>query len=295
MTKPSSMASVLSRNQSMQAAPPPKPHSPPSFQFPTSPQLILGEDMTHFAHPQHPLSKVNLPDLFTCAGCKEYGAGKRFTCQECDFQLHDFCALRPSKVIKLHPFHYQHNLHFNPKPLKAGIAKSKCDACRKPVTGFAFRCKACSNFQIHPSCATLSGELLFPSHPHVLRLMPTMTTSGGDDGELACGECKRRRSGRVYRCTVCEYRLHVVCAKSVVNGLLDNGIQGREKPSVLGTVVRLASQVVVSFVGGLIEGLGEGVGQALVQNIGKEGVTATATAAEGRSKKGKRQACPKGL
>lgn len=86
-----------------------------SLRFPTSPQLVLGEEMLHVSHPQHPLSHVNLPDLFTCAGCKEYGAGKRFTCQQCDYQLHDFCALAPP-ALKSHPFHCQHQLVFYSKP-----------------------------------------------------------------------------------------------------------------------------------------------------------------------------------
>lgn len=86
-----------------------------SLRFPTSPQLVSGEEMLHFSHPQHPLSQVNLPDLFTCAGCKEYGAGKRFTCQQCDYQLHDFCALAPP-ALKSHPFHCQHQLLFYSRP-----------------------------------------------------------------------------------------------------------------------------------------------------------------------------------
>lgn len=89
--------------------------SPNSVEFPTSPQLIFGEEMIHFSHPQHPLSKVDLPDLFTCSGCKDLGAGKRFTCQQCDFQLHEFCASAPS-TLKGHPFHVQHQLVLYSKP-----------------------------------------------------------------------------------------------------------------------------------------------------------------------------------
>lgn len=86
-----------------------------SIEFPTSPQAILGDDLLHFSHPQHPLSQVSLPDLFTCMGCKEFGAGNRFTCRQCDFQLHEFCALSPPALTD-HPFHYQHQLVFNTKP-----------------------------------------------------------------------------------------------------------------------------------------------------------------------------------
>lgn len=88
---------------------------PPTVEFPTSPQLIFGEEIVHLSHPQHPLSMVDLPDLFICVGCKEYGSGKRFVCQKCEFQMHDFCALAPP-TLKAHPFHSQHSLFFHSKP-----------------------------------------------------------------------------------------------------------------------------------------------------------------------------------
>lgn len=55
----------------------------------------------------------------------------------------------------------------------------------------------------------------------------------------------------------------------MINGLHENGIKVPEKPSMLGTAARLASQVVIEFIGGLIEGLGEGVGEALAQSIAR--------------------------
>ncbi|KAK9928539.1 hypothetical protein M0R45_025669 [Rubus argutus] len=243
-----------------------------SLRFPTSPQLVLGEEMLHFSHPQHPLSQVNLPDLFTCAGCKEYGAGKRFTCQQCNYQLHDFCALAPP-ALKSHPFHCQHQLLFYSRPVKGGIAQSKCDVCSKPIKGYAFRCNACS-FQMHPCCAMLSSEMSLQSvHPHTLKLLPAPTAlSSGSDPSFVCVECRRKRSGtRVYHCTVCDYHLHAVCAKNMINGLHENGIKNREKPSMFGTAARLASQVVKEFIGGLIEGLGEGVADVFVQDITRSG------------------------
>ncbi|PPS10981.1 hypothetical protein GOBAR_AA09665 [Gossypium barbadense] len=89
-------------------------------------------------------------------------------------------------------------------------------------------------------------------------------------GNFSCGECNRKRSGRVYHCTTCDYHLHAVCAKNMVNGLQANGIKGMDKPSMLGTAARLASQVVIEFIGGLIKGFGEGVGQVLVQTTVQE-------------------------
>ncbi|XP_073023989.1 protein VACUOLELESS GAMETOPHYTES [Primulina eburnea] len=234
-----------------------------SVQAPPPP--ILGEEITHLIHSKHPLTEVTSPDLFTCAGCKEYGAGKRFACQQCDFQLHQFCA-NSAPLLMNHPLHAQHQLIFHPKPKQGGIMPwPRCDICGKSSKGFTYRCRACS-FQMHPCCALLSTQINFPIHPHPLKLLPPSNTAG----DMICGECKKlKRSGRMYRCTVCEYHLHAVCAKTLVNGLHDNGITAPEKPSVLGAAARLASQVVIEFIGGLIEGLGEGVGEVLVQNIAR--------------------------
>ncbi|KAJ6736599.1 CYSTEINE/HISTIDINE-RICH C1 DOMAIN FAMILY PROTEIN [Salix viminalis] len=236
------------------------------IEYPASPQIILGEEKPrHTSHPQHPLSLLDVSDLFTCSGCKEYGSGFRFTCQQCEFQLHEFCALAPP-VLKEHSFHRQHHLYLHSKPVKGGILKSKCDVCWKPTKGYTFRCNACS-YQMDPCCAMLSDQINISVHPHLLKLLPANSPNGDSASGIVCGECRRKRSGRVYRCTVCEYHLHAVCAKNMVNGLEANGIKGPETPSMLGTAARLASQVFVEFIGGIIEGLGEGVGEMFVQSI----------------------------
>nr|CAN76804.1 hypothetical protein VITISV_000634 [Vitis vinifera] len=95
-----------------------------------------------------------------------------------------------------------------------------------------------------------------------------MTLSSGEPG-FSCGECKRKRPGRVYRCTAtaCDYHLHAVCAKNMVNGLRANGVTCLEKPSMRGTFIKIASVVVMEFIGGLIGGLGQGVGDVLGQTM----------------------------
>ncbi|CAI9115329.1 OLC1v1016210C1 [Oldenlandia corymbosa var. corymbosa] len=273
---------------------------PPHVDFPTSPQSAdgsAGEEVIiqHYSHPNHHLAQTTIfADLFVCGGCKEYGAGKRFSCQECNFQLHDFCALAPP-TLKAHPLHPQHQLVFHSRPKQAGLSWPKCDACGKSIKGFTFRCRACS-FQMHPCCAMLSTEMIFPplpweahssnGHLHSLKLLPpgtqlnisstTSTNSSGNNntiGAAVCGECKMKRTaGRIYRCTTCNYHLHAVCAKAMINGLRANGMTAPEKPNksmMLGTAARLASQVVIEFIGGLIEGVGEGVGQVLVQSMAR--------------------------
>ncbi|KAL5557640.1 hypothetical protein UlMin_033851 [Ulmus minor] len=266
--------------QNYPAPPIPHPGNTSLVEFPTSPQLIFGEEILHFDHPKHPLSLIDLPDRFTCTGCKEYGSGKRFTCQQCNFQLHCFCASAPP-VLKTHPFHCQHQLRLFPKPVKSGMAQSKCDVCNKTTKGYAFRCGACS-FQMHPCCAMLSPEISLSVHPHTLRIVPANSATIDSFG---CGQCNRKRSGRVYHCTVCDYHLHAVCAKNMVNGLRDNGHNDKDKSSKLGNVVRFASQVAKEFVDGFIQGLAEGFGQVIIQDVARSGTrssTPTRGLANGR-------------
>ncbi|KAM7253096.1 hypothetical protein ACFE04_025714 [Oxalis oulophora] len=259
------------------------PKKSASFEFPTSPQLILGGEMVHFSHPQHALAKVILPDHFTCAGCKEAGAGKRYICPQCNnYQLHEFCALSPP-ALKTHPYHLQHTLLFHSKPGKGGIMKSKCDVCAKSTKGYSFKCTACS-FQMHPCCAMLSSQMKFPTiHPHTLKLLPATSST---ETFFVCEECKKKRSGRVYGCTVCDhYYLHAVCAKNMINGLHANGIKEYHsgKPNMLGTAARFASLVVSEFIGGLIEGLGEGIGEALVDSVTRGPAPTTTTTTRTRN------------
>lgn len=120
---------------------------------------------------------------------------------------------------------------------------------------------------MHPCCAKLSTEMNFPVHPHTLKLLPPVNTAAsGTDSGILCSKCKRRRSGRIYRCNVCGYHLHAVCAKDLINGLHANGISPPEKPT-FGKTTRIASLMVIKFVGGLVDGVGNGVGEYLVDSI----------------------------
>lgn len=243
-----------------------------TVEFPTSPNPtgFPGEEKLHPSHSQHPLVEVTVSDLFTCNGCKEIGSGRRFSCQQCDFQLHDFCALAPP-ALKSHPLHAQHQLVFYSKPKPGGILWPRCDVCEKPTKGFTFRCSAC-HFRLHPCCAMLSNEMNLSTHEHKLKLLPPLPN---DYSVFTCAECKRQRSGRMYRCTVCNYHLHAVCAKNMINGLEENGIKRSGKPSMIGPTTRLASQIVIHFIGGLMDSVGQGVGQVLVQDFAKGGYDAS--------------------
>ncbi|ERN11420.1 hypothetical protein AMTRI_Chr03g43510 [Amborella trichopoda] len=236
----------------------------PSIQMDVSPQTQIKQgEILHFSHPNHPLSLISIPYLFTCMGCKEYGAGQRYRCNLCNFDLHEFCALAPSH-LQNHPLHPKHPLVFSTKP-STRFLKPKCEICSKTTKGFAYRCTACY-FEMHPCCSKLSIDMKYPTHEHTLKLSPA-TLMG--DGSFWCQVCGRKRSGWLYNCTNCRYGVHAVCAKDAINGLHKEGLIAPIKPSVLGVAARFASQSVLGFIGGLIEGLGEGVGEAIIESAGR--------------------------
>lgn len=64
-----------------------------------------------------------------------------------------------------------------------------------------------------------------------------------------------------------------MCAKNMVNGLHVNGLKRLDDKSsgnkVLSVAAKLASHVVMGFMGGIVEGIGEGLGEVLTQNLAK--------------------------
>ncbi|RCV12292.1 hypothetical protein SETIT_2G257200v2 [Setaria italica] len=225
-------------------------------------------EIVHFSHPEHRLARFDFPYLFMCMGCKEYGAGKRFMCQTCGFQLHEFCALAPP-LLHDHPFHPKHpHLLFFAKPA-GGFLRCKCDICGKAVKGFSFRCASCG-FDMHPCCAAMSARMELPAaHEHPLVLAPA--AGGGEETSFVCQVCRRARRGHhlVYQCLPCGYCLHARCAKDMVNGLYAHGIVPPERRSALAAAARVTVNALFGVIGGLIEGIGEGIGEAFVENIGR--------------------------
>ncbi|GLJ22807.1 hypothetical protein SUGI_0429800 [Cryptomeria japonica] len=224
----------------------------------------VGEEIQHSSHPQHPLSLVFAQSLYTCSGCREYGAGLRYRCNNCKFNMHEFCAKAPPTAI--HPYHTQHQLVFHNKP--AGLKKPKCGVCGKATNGSAFRCSICS-FCIHPCCLQLPPELSVKEHPqHSLKLLSASPLP--NNSPYTCNACNKKGTTWVYYCVPCEFYLHALCAKGVINGLQAQGISAPPKMSRVARAARYASQVVRIFVDGLVEGLGEDVGDGILDIVTRE-------------------------
>ncbi|KAI9156266.1 hypothetical protein LWI28_003250 [Acer negundo] len=44
------------------------------------------------SHPHHELELKSYTKSYTCDGCKEFGFGSRFRCEQCNFDLHKECT-----------------------------------------------------------------------------------------------------------------------------------------------------------------------------------------------------------
>ncbi|XP_058075574.1 protein VACUOLELESS GAMETOPHYTES-like [Magnolia sinica] len=163
--------------------------------------MKLDKDIFHPSHPHHKLKIQYTETPFSCDGCKEAGIGLKYKCDECEFDLHNVCAMAPTTIT--HPFYKKCEFQFHIKP--PGTVMRICDACGKDVLGLVYHCKGCG-YDLHPCCASL---------PHML-----------DDGERnlylgmklssACHRCGGKGLGWSYRSECKSYNLHVSCVKDLL-------------------------------------------------------------------------------
>lgn len=160
--------------------------------------------INHFTH-AHPLAAADNDREFLCDGCKTVGIGKRFRCNGCDFDLHDYCGTCPRTLAS-------HSMHRHPLTLvirkvaadKNSLVDRICDVCRDPVEGLFYRCKECE-FDVHPLCTQLPEKLnhaLHKIHPLTLKISQTVG---------CCAVCRRSCGGWRYRCSACSFDMHLEC------------------------------------------------------------------------------------
>ncbi|KAL1555665.1 hypothetical protein AAHA92_11376 [Salvia divinorum] len=163
----------------------------------------------HFTHP-HRLTAADFNHEFLCNGCMTIGISRRFRCNACDFDLHEYCATCPRS---LHSFMHPHPLTLLLRtPASAKSTRVVCDLCRETVEWLFYRCDEC-NFDLHPLCTQLPQKLnhaLHRIHPLILQSLPAAG---------ACAVCRRLCVGWRYACRSCRVDIHFDCVlKPVVWG-----------------------------------------------------------------------------
>lgn len=163
--------------------------------------MKIDGEIFHPIHPQHKLKLEYTEIPFNCDGCKEAGIGFKHTCKQCEFDLHNACAVADQTFT--HPFYRKCEFEFYYQP--PGREMRYCDACGKYVLGFVYHCKRCG-FDMHPCCANLPQVL--DDGEHNLYLCLKLSSS--------CHRCGCKGGGWSYRSKCKSYSLHVACVKELL-------------------------------------------------------------------------------
>ncbi|MCO5577440.1 hypothetical protein L7F22_031272 [Adiantum nelumboides] len=167
----------------------------------------------------HPLwllhSSPYLSGHYTCHVCWEKGSGPLFHCTDCQFDVHVSCtgfgSCNSSGSGHSSGTHFSHFEH--PLLLKTTLSSSgevACDCCGEAHRGSnaaIYRCSQC-DFDLCPMCVKAPRFLLHVSHPHILNL------STEEVGRACqCDGCGEPGRAMMYRCTTCNFDLHVSCTR----------------------------------------------------------------------------------
>ncbi|KAK7824130.1 hypothetical protein CFP56_034710 [Quercus suber] len=108
-----------------------------------------------------------------------------------------------------HFIHLNHPLLFNPDDRRG----YSCWGCNESVYGPSYSCKECGGgYSHHKSCAELPLKLHHPLHPiHPLILFPPWRHLEN----YKCKLCKAYKGEYTYRCSRCDFNLHITCASLV--------------------------------------------------------------------------------
>ncbi|EYU35257.1 hypothetical protein MIMGU_mgv1a024781mg, partial [Erythranthe guttata] len=159
--------------------------------------IIMDACIRHRTHPEHLLKPFYIPNEFLCDGCDQLGSGPTYSCEACNFDLHEICATCPSTIQS--GFHPKHPLTLVNKP----VANRVCDLCGDFVCGLFYTCRTCA-FDVHPLCTQLPVQVKLPMHRHRLTLKP---------GRIApCDLCDEVCASWRYTCRTCDVDIHLECA-----------------------------------------------------------------------------------
>ncbi|KAK4595895.1 hypothetical protein RGQ29_014112 [Quercus rubra] len=111
----------------------------------------------------------------------------------------------------LHFCDSKHPLVFIPD-YRGGVT---CRGCQESIHGPHYWCKesGCPWYAHHKSCAEVPLGLHHPLHPiHPLILSPEQIDYGKDIQFSNCKLCNESRNQYTYRCSRCDFNLHITCA-----------------------------------------------------------------------------------
>uniref|UniRef100_A0A2N9GE35 Phorbol-ester/DAG-type domain-containing protein n=1 Tax=Fagus sylvatica TaxID=28930 RepID=A0A2N9GE35_FAGSY len=102
-------------------------------------QITTNMGKTHTSHPEHELELKNYRKPYTCDGCKGHGFGKRYRCEQCDYDLHEDCMFTTPTTS--HKFFRNSTFKFYEQPPRK-CNKQYCDAEAAPRVGLEYSGRA---------------------------------------------------------------------------------------------------------------------------------------------------------
>ncbi|XP_057506732.1 uncharacterized protein LOC130789951 [Actinidia eriantha] len=158
------------------------------------------ERIQHFNHP-HPLifsgEKNGDGKEILCNGCCRKISGASYSCKNCSFFLHKFCAKLP--VEMKHLMHPEHTLG-----LLSKSPRFKCNACGEFSKAFTYSCSLCK-FELDLVCASRALSIVHERHQHPL--IPQLSPAS-----FECNACGTKDEDVSYQCNTCRFWIHESCA-----------------------------------------------------------------------------------
>ncbi|XP_035846514.1 uncharacterized protein LOC110939808 isoform X2 [Helianthus annuus] len=208
---------------------------------------FIPERLTHEAHPNHLLSRVEASSIqstsstLACHACgiTINGGEFCFRCGFCDFYLDNRCALHLPKTIKNK--YDRHRLKLSYSPIENHKSEYFCEVCEEELIPeiWFYHCQECGQ-SIHSACAPLIlrseqgvndslndwrgvckfinmkfGRLVtfYRSHPHPMLLIPGTKIHG------RCSFCfGELQSLLIFKCYTCKLAFHVSCGPKNPHG-----------------------------------------------------------------------------
>lgn len=184
--------------------------------------LILNAPDRH----HHELRRLEGLKVYTCNGCKQYGANIGYKCTDdgsapCkNFTLHEKCATLPEVVPHPYP---QIDTSYTFR--RTTNARHYCYACRDLVRGYVFESEN-GKQRLHPLCVALPTKLDFGGHgTHKLKFVTGADLKGETHTCSAC-HSKIAASAWKYRCedVACNVYVDLSCVKVDILGLSNYGV-----------------------------------------------------------------------
>ncbi|KAL2939311.1 putative nucleoredoxin 1-2 [Bienertia sinuspersici] len=186
-------------------------------------QINTKKEVIKYATHPHPLVYTESDyKRFICDVCSRKGEGKRYRCEQCNFDLHKICAQSPITWLlhqmppkEIERFGIHHNVirtFSHPQHSVIVVYKEKlftCDHCNNVGNGPRYYCDTC-NVMLHQVCAEHPTKLishLHPRHELELKLRPH---------NKYCKQCGTRdgdKNNRMYSCKYCDFHMHPECSQ----------------------------------------------------------------------------------